>query len=96
MVSTNYQLKPMIYLPQNLKYLRAKKGLTQEQFAELIYKSRKTYEKWEQGITAPDLSSIQMLSTVHSITMEQLLNHDLRESEKLRNNIETYQHNQGI
>lgn len=37
-------------LSENLVMLRNLKGLTQEQVAEVVEISRKSYAKWEQGV----------------------------------------------
>lgn len=38
-----------------LKELRNEKGLTQEQFAELVSVSNRTVSRWENGNNMPDL-----------------------------------------
>lgn len=44
-----------------LKELRKQKGLTQEQFAEIVNVSNRTVSRWENGNNLPDLD----LSLIH-------------------------------
>lgn len=37
--------------PENLQYLRARDGLTQEQLAERLGVSRQSVSKWESGVS---------------------------------------------
>jgi len=53
-----------IFNPKRLADLRRKKGLTQEELAELLGVSRVTVARWETGKLVPGTSSIMKLSDV--------------------------------
>lgn len=40
---------------ENLKYLRKKEGITQEELAERLNVSRQSVTKWESGQSLPDI-----------------------------------------
>ena len=44
----------MVEFNDNLKQMRTQKGLTQAQLAELIFVSRSTVAKWENGLGLPN------------------------------------------
>jgi len=47
---------------ENIKKLRAEKGITQEQLAEHLSITYQSVSKWENGITAPDLYLIPTIA----------------------------------
>lgn len=49
---------------ENIKRLRTEKELTQEQVAERLYVTRQCISRWEQGITVPDIESMEKLAMV--------------------------------
>lgn len=49
---------------ENIKRLRTEKELTQEQVAEKLYVTRQCISRWEQGITVPDIESMEKLAEV--------------------------------
>lgn len=49
---------------ENIKRLRTEKELTQEQVAERLYVTRQCISRWEQGITVPDIESMEKLAEV--------------------------------
>lgn len=58
---------------QNLKALREKKGLTQEQLAEQLGIARQSVSKWELGINEPDLETLTRLCAILECDYEDLL-----------------------
>ena len=60
----------------NLKKLRQKKGLTQEQVADALHITPQAVSKWENGVANPDLSLIVPLSKLLSVTTDALLQPD--------------------
>ena len=60
----------------NLKKLRQKKGLTQEQVADALHITPQAVSKWENGVANPDLSLIVPLSKLLSVTTDALLKPD--------------------
>ena len=61
-------------LGRKLKEIRKKFGLSQEQLAEIMNVSRQAITKWENDGGLPDVSNLQELSKVFSITVDYLLN----------------------
>lgn len=58
---------------EKLKAYRSSCGLTQEQLAEKVFVSRVTISKWETGRGLPNLGSLQQLSSLFGISVDELL-----------------------
>lgn len=58
---------------ENLKYLRKKENLTQEQLAEKLHISRQAVTKWESGQAMPDLINLKEMSILFGITLDELV-----------------------
>ncbi|MCF8359951.1 MAG: LexA family transcriptional regulator [Prolixibacteraceae bacterium] len=63
----------MIYLQQNIRYLRKKSNLTQEQLAEKLGLKRPLIGAYEEGRAVPRLLVIQQLSLLFEISIDRLL-----------------------
>ena len=59
--------------PSKLKELRQARGLTQEQMAELIEVSPKTYRNYESGKTKPRIATIKKIVIALETTADELL-----------------------
>ncbi|MBQ8538392.1 MAG: helix-turn-helix domain-containing protein [Ruminococcus sp.] len=59
-------------ISSNLKYLREKHELTQEQFAEKIGVSRQTVAKWENGESLPDIERCTEISMLFDVSIDML------------------------
>ena len=51
-----------IRLSENIRALRRRHGLTQEQLAEALGVSRQTVSKWENGTATPELEKLRALN----------------------------------
>ncbi len=71
----------------NLKKLRQKKGLTQEQVADALHITPQAVSKWENGVANPDLSLIVPLSKLLSVTTDALLQPDTPVDEARKNEL---------
>ena len=60
-------------LGQRIAFYRKKKELTQEQLAEKCSVTAQAVSKWENDLTAPDISIIPALSELFGITCDELL-----------------------
>ena len=58
---------------EKLQELRKKKGLTQEELANLLYVSRTAISKWESGRGFPNIESLKALSSCFSVSLDELL-----------------------
>ena len=58
---------------EKLQELRKKKGLTQEELAEVLYVSRTAVSKWESGRGYPSIDSLKDISKFFSVTIDDLL-----------------------
>lgn len=59
--------------PSKLKELRQARNLTQEQLAELIDVSPKTYRNYETGKTKPRIATIKKIVIALETTADELL-----------------------
>ena len=60
-------------LAENLQYLRAREGLTQEQLAERLDVSRQSVSKWESGASFPEMDTLLKLCDMFRVDMDTLL-----------------------
>ncbi len=65
-----------------LSYLRKSKHITQEELADVVGTSFQTISKWENGITAPDISVLPILADFFEVSVDQLLGLKPIESEE--------------
>lgn len=62
-------------LDKNLKVLRKRYKLSQEQVAEKINVSRQTVAKWENGESMPDINACASLAQLYDVTLDNLVNY---------------------
>ncbi len=70
-----------------LKEIRKEKGLTQEQFSEIINVSTRTVSRWETGSNMPDLDILILISNYYNVELREILDGE-RASEKMNKNLE--------
>ena len=58
---------------RNLKEMRLKKGLTQQQLANELFVTRQCISRWEQGRTLPDVNNIEKISIVLGCSINDLI-----------------------
>ena len=56
-----------------LKKLRNDKGLTQEQFAEIINVSNRSVSRWENGVNMPDFDLLMQIAEYFDVHIEEIL-----------------------
>ena len=56
-----------------LKELRKEKGLTQEQFAEIIGVSNRSISRWETGSNMPDLDLLIFIADYYHVELKEIL-----------------------
>ena len=60
----------------NLRYLRQKNRLSQEEVAERIGVSRQSVAKWESGDALPDIIKCDALADLYDVSLNDLVRHD--------------------
>lgn len=61
-----------------IKNLRQKKGLTQDQFAQKLHVTRQAISNWENNRNLPDLAMLIEISQVFDISLDELILGDTR------------------
>lgn len=60
-------------LNENIRTMRKKKGLTQEEFAARLNVVRQTISKWEKGLSVPDSAMLIKISELLEVSVGDLL-----------------------
>lgn len=63
----------------NLRYLRNRLGLSQEEVAEKIGVSRQSVAKWENGDSLPDILKCEALADLYGVSLNDLVRYDPEE-----------------
>ena len=71
----------MIYLKENMKFLRKQHAMTQGQLAGLLDSKRSLIGSYEEGRGVPKLSIIRRMAEIFEVSMDQLLAVDLSKKE---------------
>ena len=66
-------------ISSNIRYLRAKENLTQEEFAERFGVSRQSVAKWESGDSTPDIAKCREICVHYDISLDTLVDVPLSE-----------------
>lgn len=69
-------------LGEKLLELRRKKGMSQEQVANVLNVSRQTVSKWETGQSYPDFDKLVPLSELYQISLDELAGKELSKGEQ--------------
>ena len=64
-------------LGRNLKTLRRKNNLTQEDLADSLAVSRQAVCMWERGERTPKISVLTKIAKTFEITIDHIVNHEL-------------------
>ena len=67
-------------LSENLQFLRARGGVTQEQLAERLDVSRQSVSKWESGASFPEMDTLLKLCDMFHTDMDTLLRGSVEQS----------------
>ncbi len=71
---------PNIQLAKNLRYLRKRNGLNQEDLKTLLNISRQAYSNYERCKRMPDLDTLVRISRFYHVPLDDLLLKNLRTS----------------
>ena len=69
-----------------LKELRKQKGITQEQFAEVLSVSGRTVSRWETGSNMPDISLLISIAEYFDVSIPEIINGE-RKSENMNEEV---------
>ena len=73
----------------NLKDIRKKQNITQEQLAEMLAVSHQAISKWENGWTSPDIDNLVILSDLYDVSLDELIKNDeKKKDENLQESVE--------
>ena len=67
---------------ENLKALRRKKGMSQEELAARLHVVRQTISKWEKGLSVPDSALLIRLAEVFEVPVSELLGERIEAEEQ--------------
>ncbi len=70
---------PKKNIAANLRYLRNKHGLSQEEVAEKVGVSRQAVAKWESGDSLPDILKCEALADLYNVSLNDLVRYDPEE-----------------
>ena len=65
---------------ENLQYIRAQAGITQEQLAEQLDVSRQSVSKWESGASFPEMDTLLRICDLYEVNLDTLLRGSLEAS----------------
>ena len=65
---------------ENLQFLRAQNGVTQEQLAEQLDVSRQSVSKWESGASFPEMDTLLRICDLYDVNLDTLLRGSVEES----------------
>ena len=71
-----------IRLSENIRALRRRHGLTQEQLAEALGMTPGAVYKWEAGLSQPELAVIVELADLFQVSMDVLVGYELRNNDR--------------
>jgi len=67
----------MKFLASNLRFLRKRQGITQSELADQLAVQRAMISAYEDGRSEPKLSTLQKISEILDVGLEELLDHDI-------------------
>ncbi len=70
------------YFSMNFRNERKKKGLTQEQIAEVLNISYQAVSKWETAASLPDISMLVVIADYFGVSIDYLLGYDMGKQAK--------------
>lgn len=67
-----------------IKYLRAKRGMSQDALAETVGVSRQAISNWENGKTQPDADTLAKLGALFDVSVDSIIKNDISEKKPVR------------
>ena len=69
----------------NIKSLRMKAGLTQKDLAEKLFVTSQAVSRWENGDVEPSISTLQSLSDIFNVSIDEIIGRELKEKKQPEN-----------
>ncbi len=63
-------------LGENLRRMRERRGITQEELAERVHVVRQTVSKWEKGLSVPDADLLMAVAETLQVSVSELIGVD--------------------
>ena len=60
--------------------LRKNRKISQEEFAEILNTSRQAVSKWENDLSAPDISTLPILADILNVSLDELLGREVEQT----------------
>ena len=68
----------MNFFGSNIRYLRKQRNMTQDELADILgYKSFTTIQKWESGLSEPNLKILKQIADIFKVDIDKLAKVDL-------------------
>lgn len=71
-----------IHLAKNLCFLRAEKGITQEELAKNLHMEQKAWSTYERGQRIPPLKKLVEIARYFNVTLDELVTVNLKEAKQ--------------
>ena len=68
-----FKFRTMLYLADNMKYLRAKADRSQQQLADNLGITRTRYSKYEYGMAEPPIFLLLKIARYYGLSVDELL-----------------------
>jgi transcriptional regulator with XRE-family HTH domain len=69
----------MTSVGENIKNIRKKNNITQEELAKKLSVTRQAVSSWENGKTEPDIETLTNITQIFDISIDELLDNDIRD-----------------
>ena len=73
----------MTFINENIKFLRKKEGLTQEQFSQKIGIKRSLVGAYEEGRAEPGYDNLIKMAELFKVTLDNMITHDFKNTASL-------------
>ncbi|MBD1425689.1 helix-turn-helix transcriptional regulator [Sphingobacterium arenae] len=67
----------MLYLADNMRYLRGRKGRSQQQLADELGITRTRYSKYEYGMAEPPIDLLIKIARYYGLSIDDIISVDL-------------------
>lgn len=72
-----FNFRTMLYLAENMRYLRTRKNMSQKDLADALGITRERYSKYEYKLAEPPVEILIRLSRYYAISIDELVMQDL-------------------